>query len=129
MTSVGKYAEYVESDPMLDYGTPEAERMKWRAISWLWATQRHQDGYINNVRYYGKPEGEDLLGKLVAINRTVYPYCVMSGAMMGLMEQRTTNLPSAITRGFRYFWPGFAMASTFAGVSYFATNLRGKDDV
>lgn len=84
---------------------------------------------MTTAKYYDHPEGKDLLGKLVAINRTVYPYCFISGAMMGLMEQDTRSLAHAFTRGYRYFWPGFAMASTFTGVSYFATNIRGKDDV
>lgn len=129
MTSPGKYAEYWQSDPLLDVQTPEAERMKWRSISWLWATQRHGTSYLYTVRYYDTPEGQDLLGKLIAANRAVWPYATTAGAMMGLMEQNATNLPMAFTRGFRYFWPGFALVSTFTGVTYFSTNIRGKDDV
>lgn len=123
------YNGYITPHPLLDRGSPEAEAMKWRAVPWLWKSQRQNDSYLATVKYYDRPDGEDLLGKLVAINRTVYPYCVVSGLMMGLMEQRTTNLAMAFTRGWHYFWPGFAVASTFAGVSYISHNLRKKDDV
>lgn len=124
-----EYALYVQADPLVDRGSPEAEAMKWRSIPWLWKTQRPRDSYWSTVKYHDHPEGEDLLGKLVAINRLVYPYCLVKGLMMGLMEQRTTGLGMAFVRGWHFFWPGFAVASTFTSVAYFGARFRGKDDV
>lgn len=123
------YVLYKQSNALVDRGSPEAEAMKWRTVSWLWKTQRPKDSYWYTVKYHDYPEGEDLAGKLIAVNRLVYPYCLVSGLMMGLMEQRTTGLGMAFVRGYNYFWPGLAAASMFTSVAYFGAHFRGKDDV
>lgn len=122
------YATYGQGHPMLDEGSPEAEAMKRRILPWFILRNRPSQSIFKTAKYYDHPNGEDLFGKLVAINRTVYPYCA-TGALMMSFTERTKNLPQAFVRGWHYFWPGLGMASTFVGVSYTAHHLRGKDDM
>lgn len=113
---------------MLDYGSPEEEAWRWKFLPWYVRSQRLPDTYLYKVKYYDHPDGEDLLGKIVAINRCVYPYAAVAGAMDAFMHKQTKGFQQTAGRILHWMWPAFGAATAFASVTYFSTKLRGKDD-
>lgn len=122
------YVNFKQSNPITDYGSPEEEAMKAKIIPFGFLYSRMNDLYFMKVRYHDKPEGEDLFGKLIAINRWAYPLLTTNAVMMGCMHSDASTYKQAITASLYYLWPGFAAATTFATVTYFSTNIRKKDD-
>lgn len=122
----GPYAEHRIPDSLNDNRSSESELMKNRFLPFPLRLKR-EDSYIRTVRYHDHPEGEDLMGKLVAVNHLIYQGCLANGAM-GFMQEKSQSLGSAFLKGYQYTWPGFAIASAFVATTFFSTNLRGKDD-
>lgn len=115
--------------PLVDYGTPEEEAMRWRVLPWYIRYPRVHDTYPFKVKYYDKPDGQDLLGKLIACNRNTVPYGIMYGIIDSLMHSpNISGVQARIGRVVHFTWPAAACATTFTTVTYFATKLRQKDD-
>lgn len=122
----------VIKDPLLDYGTPEEEAWRWKFIPLYVRYQRVRDTYLHKVKYYDKPEGQDLLGKLIATNREILPY----GVTWGLVDAFFFNgrlLPGfqqKFGRVLHFTWPAVGVATAFTTTTYFAAKFRnGKDDL
>lgn len=112
-----------------DQGTPEEEAMRYRVLPLLSRFPRLRQIWINQCSYYDHPEGEDLLGKIVALNRTVVPPVMTWGVVDALMFTCQPTTPQGIGRVLYFMWPAAACCTVFATTSYFATKLRGKDDM
>lgn len=122
----------VIKDPLLDYGTPEEEAWRWKFIPLYIRFQRRRDSYLYTVKYYDKPEGQDLVGKLIATNRILIPF----GLTWGLMDaffHGGRNMPGfqqKFGRVVHFTWPAAGVATAFTSTVYFATKFRnGKDDL
>lgn len=84
--------------------------------------------WIYTQSYYDDPEGKNLFGKLVAINKIVAgPVAVLAWADI-LMISKVTDYQRMVGRLSYYAYPFFGAASCFAIGTYAATNIRGKDD-
>lgn len=115
--------------PLTDYGTPEEEAWRWKFVPWYIRMQRIRDTYPFTVKYYAKPEGEDLLGKVIAINRNVLPYGFVSGITHACMHSNAVGIQATTGRVFHMMWPVTGAATAFATVSYFGCKIRGQDDL
>lgn len=112
-----------------EYGTPEEEAMRWKILPWYIRYSRMHDHYLQTVKYYDKPDGEDLLGKLVAINRCIAPYVVMvAGAHTFMHSPDVVTNQQRFARFVHHLWPAFGAATAFATVTFFSTKIRQKDD-
>lgn len=84
-------------------------------------------------RYYDKPDGEDLVGKLIATTRPAF----IIGSGYGLIDIVLNSKNAKNMRGFqacagRYLYftgPAVGMAYTFTFATYAAVRARGKDDI
>lgn len=116
---------------ILDYGTPEEEAWRWKILPWYVQYNRRYDTYLYTVKYYDKPEGQDLLGKLIATNRLCLKYGVTLGVMDACMQTgRTLNhYQSKIGRFVHFLWPTIAVPTAFTTATYFAAKFRQKDDM
>lgn len=114
--------------PLLDYGTPEEEAWRWKVVPLYIRYQRLHDTYLYTAKYYDKPEGQDLLGKLIASNRQLLPIGVIWGTVDCFMHSKATGLQQRLGRVIHFAWPAAAVATTFTTTTYFATRLRQKDD-
>lgn len=103
--------------------------MRWRVLPWYIRYQRINDTYPFTVKYYDKPEGEDLFGKLIAANRYTVGYGFMWGIVDATMLTRKTGVQARIGRVIHFTWPAAACATVFTSVVYFATKIRRKDDM
>lgn len=121
----------VIKDPLLDYGTPEEEAWRWKFIPLYIRYQRRTDTYLYKAKYYDKPEGEDLLGKLVATNRILVPPALTWGIVDAFMHGGLyyQDFQRKFGRVVHFTWPAVGVATAFTTTVYFATKLRnGKDD-
>lgn len=114
--------------PLTDYGTPEEEAWRWKFLPWLIRMQRLPDTYLYKVKYYDRPDGEDLLGKVIAINRNIAKYALVCGAMDAFMQTQTKGFQQTAGRILHYCWPAAGAATAFASITYASTKVRGKDD-
>lgn len=126
--SLGLETPFGMKFPLTDYGTPEEEAWRWKFVPWYIRYQRLHDTYPFTVKYYDKPEGQDLLGKVIAINRIVLPYASAAGVAAAFMHTKVTGFQATAGRIFYFVWPISGAATAFATTSYFGAKLRGKDD-
>lgn len=113
---------------LLEYGTPEEEAWRWKFVPWYVRYQRMNDSYLYTVKYYDKPEGEDLLGKVVAMNRHVLPYSLTVAVMSACMHTSVSGFQKRAGRFLHMFWPAQGAVTAFATAAYFGAKLRQKDD-
>lgn len=111
-----------------DYGTPEEEAWRWKILPYFLRWQRRNDSYLYKARYYDKPEGEDLMGKLIAINRPALQYGAMAGMCYAFMHSKPAGFQGTVGKILYFTWPAMGAATAFATVTYFSTKLRQKDD-
>lgn len=81
------------------------------------------------ISYYDKPDGEDVVGKLLATNT----YAVIAGLSKAafdvlLLPQAKGYLPIIRCVG-NIVGPFMGMATAFTLTTYTATNMRKKDDL
>ncbi|XP_031620708.1 uncharacterized protein LOC116339146 [Contarinia nasturtii] len=116
---------------LIDYGTPEEEAWRWKFIPAYIKIQRKYDHYLYSVKYYDKPEGEDLLGKLIAINRTCIPWGFTVGVTDALMHggRFLPTYQQQFGRFVHFMWPTIAVPTAFATTTYFCAKIRQKDDL
>lgn len=122
----------VIKDPLLDYGTPEEEAWRWKFIPPYIRFQRRRDTYLYTVKYYDKPEGQDLLGKLVATNRITIPFGFTWGVCDAMFHggRMLDGFQHKFGRILHFTWPAAGVATAFTTATYFAAKLRnGKDDL
>lgn len=81
------------------------------------------------AKYYDKPEGEDLLGKLLATNRLVIPFGLIVGLSDAFMHQNFTDYQRIAGRVFHWTWPFVGVATAFTTTAYFGAKIRQKDDL
>lgn len=112
-----------------DHGTPEEEAMRWRVLPLFYRLPRIRETYPYTVGYYDKPEGEDLMGKITAINRHVLPFATVWGAMDCLMITNHNSVLERVGRALHFMWPAAGAATAYATATYASTKLRGKDDL
>ncbi|XP_011299973.1 uncharacterized protein ND-B14.7 [Fopius arisanus] len=83
---------------------------------------------LRGPNYYDAPEGKNPWEKLWGINK----YCILSSAFAtigdALFISQTKNLIETMNVLSFYLLPSVGVATTFASVTYIATNVRGKDD-
>lgn len=113
---------------LVDYGTPEEEAWRWKILPWYIRFQRFRDHYLCTAKYYDKPEGEDLLSKLIAINRPALQYGLVSGLCYSFMHSKPAGWQTHAGRVLYFVWPFMTAATSFATVTYFSTKIRQKDD-
>lgn len=116
-------------DPLHDAGTPEEEAMRYRVIPLLWRLPKLKQNWFHTCSYNDHPEGEDLAGKLVALNRTVVPYVTAWGVVDALMFTCQPTAQLRIGRILYFMWPAVACSTVYATTTYVATNIRKKDDL
>lgn len=114
-----------------DYGTPEEEAWRWKFLPLLIRWERSRDHYLYKVKYYDKPEGEDLSGKLIASNRATLPWGVAWGVVDACMYggAKLPTFQEKFGRFLHMAWPSVAVPTAFVTTVYFATRLRQKDDL
>lgn len=111
------------------YESAEAEAMKAKILPVWWPLRRSPDTYLMKVGYYDKPEGHDLLGKLVATNRTLTFYGTFWGLIDSSMLARKQGYPYMIGRIWHFTWPAAGVATAFTTTAYLGAKLREKDDL
>lgn len=111
-----------------DYGTPEEEAWRWKILPYYIRSQRIRDTFLYKARYYDKPEGEDLLAKLVAVNRPAFQYGTVSGMCYAFMHSKPAGFQESVGKILYFVWPFMGAATSFATVTYFSAKLRKKDD-
>lgn len=116
-------------NPLTDYGTPEEEAWRWKFVPLYIRYQRKYDTYLWKVKYHDKPEGQDLLGKLVATNRYALPWGVVIGGTDALMHQNFNNFQQIAGRMLHWVWPFAGVATAFTTTAYFGAKIRQKDDL
>lgn len=116
-------------DPLLDYGTPEEEAWRWKFVPLYIRSQRKYDTYLWKAKYYDHPEGEDLVGKLVATNRILLPIGFIIGAADALMHKNLNGFQKISGRILHWTWPFAGIATAFTATTYFGAKLREKDDL
>lgn len=89
---------------------------------------------LSNYKYYDEPEGENLLGKLLATNRFAVQGGLMFGSYMALgnfpEHEKGLRRYQLIAGRIAYFTlPAIACATAFTTTVYVATRLRKKDDM
>lgn len=113
---------------IIDYGPPEEEVWRLKILPWYIRYQRLRDSYIYKAKYYDKPEGEDLLSKLIAVNRPALLYGTVSGLMYACMHSNPACIQTKIGQVLYFVWPFAGAASAFATTTYFSAKFRQKDD-
>lgn len=79
--------------------------------------------------YYDKPEGEDIVGKLIAVNKHAFAIGSVVGLYdVGMYSKHLKGLQPNVGRYLYYVGPFVGMASVFTTVVYASTKVRGKDD-
>lgn len=109
--------------------SPEAEAMKARVMPWWFPLRRIHDTYWFKARYYNKPEGEDLLEKLVASNRIAMTWGFAWGIVDSTILARKQGYAHMIGRLWFCTWPAAGAATAFTTTAYFGAKLREKDDL
>lgn len=113
---------------LVDYGTPEEEVWRWKVLPQYIRFQRFRDHYLCTAKYYDKPDGKDLLSKLIAINRPALQYGLVSGLCYSFMHSKPACWQTHAGRVLYFVWPFMTAATSFATVTYFSTKIRQKDD-
>lgn len=101
---------------------------RWKILPWYIRFQRIRDSYIYTAKYYDKPDGQDLMGKLVAVNRPALQYGLLSGLSYSFMHSKPADWQTHTGRVLYFVWPFMTAATSFAAVTYFSTKIRQKDD-
>lgn len=84
--------------------------------------------FLRSSLYYNKPEGEDLVGKMVATNKYMLAGAIPAATIDVILYSHPKGTLATVARFFKWFGPAVGMASAFTVGVYAATNLRGKDD-
>lgn len=113
---------------LIEYGKPEEEAFRWKILPWYIRFQRFRDSYLCKAKYYDKPEGEDLMSKLIAVNRPALQYGLTSGLCYSFMHSKPAGWQTHTGRVLYFVWPFMTAATSFATVTYFSAKIRQKDD-
>lgn len=116
-------------NPLIQHGSPEEEAWRWKLLPLYIRHMRSRETYFFKAKYYDKPEGEDLLGKLIATNRMVFPYAFTCGMMDACMYTRKEGLQARAGRLLHFIWPAVGVATAFTTTAYFGAKIRGTDDL
>lgn len=84
---------------------------------------------LTQAKYYDKPDGEDLAGKLVYTNKWAAAVGIGSATADVLMYSHTKGYLATLARYAFFVAPACGIASSFTFGTYISTRLRGKDDV
>ncbi|XP_055531675.1 uncharacterized protein LOC129722334 [Wyeomyia smithii] len=82
-----------------------------------------------NTRYYDKPEGTDLFGKMIATNKYALAAGLGYSSIEVLMVSKPKGIMPSLARYVYFTGPFVGMASAFTVGAYTANKLRGKDDI
>ncbi|XP_063971974.1 uncharacterized protein LOC135159826 [Diachasmimorpha longicaudata] len=83
---------------------------------------------LHGPNYYDAPEGKNPWEKLWGINKYAILTSICATVGDALLISQARNLMETMNVFGFYLLPTVGLASTFASVTYIATNLRGKDD-
>ena len=78
--------------------------------------------------YYDAPEGQDLAGKMIATNRFALTGTTAYAVADILMLSKPKGYLPTIARFCYFALPAIGMATAFTMTTFFATNLREKND-
>ncbi|XP_057324283.1 uncharacterized protein LOC130666952 [Microplitis mediator] len=90
--------------------------------------EEHIFRILSGPGYYDQPEGKDPVGKLWGINKYAIASALFFGTTDAVVLSQAKNIAETANILGYYFVPFMGLASAFAGVTYIATDLRGKDD-
>lgn len=80
------------------------------------------------AKYYDKPDGEDLTGKCISMNRVALQGAFAWSTVDVLMVSHPKGYLPTLSRYLYFCGPAAGMATAFAVGTYAATRLRGSDD-
>lgn len=78
--------------------------------------------------YYDSPDGQDLAGKFVYMNKWAGFIGFAAGTFDVLMVSHTKGYLATLARYMTFMGPSFGVASAYTVGSYAAHSIRGKDD-
>ncbi|XP_012145305.1 uncharacterized protein LOC100876696 isoform X2 [Megachile rotundata] len=78
--------------------------------------------------YYAKPDGEDLMGKILTSVRMTSMFGIVVGAHDAILRHMSKSPLHKIVIGFRPVAYLSGIGFVFANVTYMSTRMRGKDD-
>uniref|UniRef100_A0A336MGC7 NADH dehydrogenase [ubiquinone] 1 alpha subcomplex subunit 11 n=1 Tax=Culicoides sonorensis TaxID=179676 RepID=A0A336MGC7_CULSO len=79
-------------------------------------------------RYYDQPEGEDMVGKLIATNKWAVVFGVAFSTVDVLLYSRTKGYLATMSRYLKFTAPLVGVATAFTCGTFLSTRMRGKDD-
>lgn len=82
-----------------------------------------------DLRYYDKPDGEDLFGKMVYTNKVATYIGIGVATHDVLLYSHTKGYGATLGRYMWYFAPLCGIASAFTMGTFISTRMREKDDV
>ena len=80
------------------------------------------------ANYFDHPDGTDASGKMIATNKYAIGTGLAWSTVDVLMLSKPQGYASTLARYAYFTGPLIGMATAFTMVTYFATNVRGKDD-
>lgn len=88
----------------------------------------YRDAWVFKQSYYDDPEGVNLLGKLIAVNKVlVVPTIVWAWADITMLS-KVTGFQKMAGRFAYWSYPVVASATAFTTVTFAANRIRAKDD-
>nr|XP_034181754.1 uncharacterized protein LOC117605053 [Osmia lignaria]XP_034181755.1 uncharacterized protein LOC117605053 [Osmia lignaria]XP_034181756.1 uncharacterized protein LOC117605053 [Osmia lignaria] len=78
--------------------------------------------------YYNKPDGEDLIGKIVASARMTTTVGAIVGVFDAVTRVKTNSAIVKVITGLRPMLYSCGIGVVFASVTYMSTRIREKDD-
>lgn len=79
-------------------------------------------------KYYEHPEGEDIVGKMIATNKWAVAVGVGFSTVDVLLYSNTKGYMATLSRYIKFTAPLVGVASAFTLGTFMTTRLRGKDD-
>lgn len=80
------------------------------------------------INYYDHPEGEDIIGKMIATNKFAVLVGVAFSTVDVLLYSHTKGYMATLGRYLKFTGPLVGVASAFTLGTFMSTRLRGKDD-
>lgn len=78
--------------------------------------------------YYDHPEGEDIIGKMIATNKYALAVGIGFSTVDVLLYSHTKGYLATLARYAKFTGPLLGVASAFTLGTFMTTRLRGKDD-
>lgn len=79
-------------------------------------------------KYYDHPDGEDIIGKMIATNKWAVAVGVAFSTVDVLLYSHTKGYTATLARYVKFTGPLVGIASAFTLGTFMTTRFRGKDD-